>query len=115
MSGVARLGDSITGTTTGEHHGHYNEDGEPIHGVGTITGSISSNCSSNVYVNGKPVAFVGSSTTEYDNCGTGYGKVATGSSKVYVNGKPIARNGDSISAHNGSARISSGSSNVIAN
>jgi hypothetical protein len=43
MSAVARQSDSITGTTTGEHAGHYDSENNPIHDVSTISGSISSN------------------------------------------------------------------------
>lgn len=115
MPGVATQGSAIEGTTTGEHHGHYDEKGKPIHEAGPISGTIASNCSPNVFVNGKPVAFVGSVTDEQDNCGPGKGKVANGSGKVFVNGNPIARIGDSIQPHDGNAVITSGSSNVIAN
>ena len=108
MSGAARLTDSILGTTTGEHGGHI-----PGHSVSSITGSISSNCSSNVYINGLKAAFVGSITSEYDVCTNGSGSIAVGSSKVFVNGEALARVGDKINPHNGTCKINSGSSNVI--
>ena len=115
MPGVARLGDSINGTTSGEHNGHYDEFGSPIHGPSTIYGEINSNCSSNVFINGKNCAFKGSQTLESDSCDSNQrGSIAVGSSTVFVNGNPIARNGDSINPHNGTASISSGSQNVYA-
>lgn len=108
MASAARLGDSISGTTSGEHFGHL-----VPHPPGKITGTISGNCSSKVFINGIPAAFVGSATDEHDDCCPGgSGTVATGSSKVFIQGKPAARVGDKINPHNGTANISSGSSNV---
>ncbi|MNB89372.1 PAAR motif protein [compost metagenome] len=116
MPGVARLGDSIQGTTSGEHGGHYDIDGYPLHGSGTITGTIVSGCSTNVFINGKNAAVVGALTNESDNCDSGQtGTISIGSSNVFVNGKALARNGDSITPHNGTAFISSGSSDVFVN
>lgn len=112
MPGVARLNDSIAGTTSGEHSTHTETPCSPS----AISGSISGGCSTNVYCNGLPVATVGSVTTENDSCcGSAKGTVAAGSSKVFVNGKAIARNGDALNPHNGTASITEGSSNVIAN
>lgn len=112
MPGVARLDDSIKGTTSGEHSTHTVSPCSPSE----ISGFISGGCSSNVYCNGRPVATVGSITTENDSCcGSAKGTVATGSSRVFVNGKPIARIGDALNPHNGTASITGGSSNVIAN
>ena len=111
MPSVSRRGDSIYGTTAGEHSGHL----IPCN-PSPSTGSISGNCSPNVLVNGLPAARVGSSTVEYDSCcGSSSGSVGSGSSTVKVNGAPLARVGDRINAHNGSATISGGSSNVFAN
>ena len=112
MPGVARLNDSIAGTTSGEHSTHTVSPCSPSE----ISGFISGGCSSNVYCNGLPVATVGAITTEMDSCcGSAKGTVATGSSRVFVNGKPIARIGDALNPHNGTASITGGSSNVIAN
>ena len=112
MPGVARLNDSIAGTTSGEHSTHTVSPCSPS----AISGSISGGCSTNVYCNGLPVATVGSVTTENDSCcGSAKGTVAAGSSKVFVNGKAIARSGDALNPHNGTASITGGSSNVIAN
>jgi uncharacterized Zn-binding protein involved in type VI secretion len=108
MGSVARLGDSIQGMTYGEHAGHI-----PPHDPSSITGSISSNCSPNVFVNGLPLARVGSVTSESDICDSGSGVVASGSSTVFVNGHPVSRIGDLVNPHNGTAQISSGSPNVF--
>lgn len=111
MPAVSRLGDAIQGTTSGEHTGHV-----PPHPPTTITGEISGNCSSNVFMNNIPAAFMGSITTEHDSCcGTSYGTVAQGSPNVFVNNIPVARNGDKLNPHNGTANIIEGSPNVFAN
>lgn len=109
MPGASRLEDSIAGMTAGEHSDHPKE-----HTPLPITGRISGNCSPNVFINGKPAAYVGSVTTEYDDCcGSSNGSVASGSSSVFINGKPAARIGDPLNAHNGSAKITGGSGNVF--
>lgn len=113
MAGVALLGSAILGMTTGEHGGHYDDEGNPIHSASPITGSITGNCSGFVSANGVPLAVVGSVTTEYDICTNGSGVVATGSGFVTLNGVPVARVGDSIAPHNGSANITTGSSFVV--
>lgn len=111
MPGVARLNDSIEGVTSGEHSTHILSPCSPS----AISGFISGGCSTNVYCNGRPVATVGSITTENDSCcGSAKGTVAAGSSRVFVNGKPIARIGDALNPHNGTASITGGSSSVIA-
>ena len=110
MSGCARLGDSITGRTSGEHNGHY-----PPHGPCGISGTITTG-SPNIFVNGKPIVTVGSLTNESDCCDSNrQGTVAAGSGKIFANGKAVARIGDAINPHNGTATIASGSSNVIVN
>ena len=109
MPSAARLNDSVTGTTAGEHTGHV-----PPHSPETFTGEISSGCSGDVFINGRPAATVGSTTTERDSCcGSSQGAVAAGSGTVFVNGKPAARQGDALAAHSGAGAVSSGSSNVI--
>lgn len=109
MPGVSRLNDSIAGTTAGEHSGHIS-----AHPPSPITGRISGGCSPNVFVNGSAVATVGSITTEEDSCcGSSTGTVASGSSTVFANNKGVARIGDALNAHNGTANITGGSSNVI--
>ena len=108
MAGAARLGDTISGIA-GEHSGHITP-----HSSVAISGNINGKCSDNVFINGKPAAFVGSTTIEYDACcGSSNGKVATGSSKVFINGKPAARIGDKLLPHTGTANITGGSDNVF--
>ena len=108
MPSASRLGDSIADTTAGEHSGH-----PTAHSPLPITGNISGNCSGDVFVNGKPAAYVGSITTERDACcGSSLGSVGSGSGSVFINGKPAARVGDSLNAHNGSGQIAGGSGDV---
>lgn len=137
MAGAARVGDTITGMTTGTHHYHYedncweepvwNEDGthsgyttvcgDPIlvyDPAVPITGTITTG-SSNVYIDGRKAAFVGSTTSESDAYDSGTGVVSGGSTKVYINGNRAARNGDTVTPHSGTASINSGSSQVFIN
>lgn len=149
MPGVARLNDSISGTTASNYCCtnitrdswqvcvEWDENGNCIrwetrygsyycnrYSSTSITGQITSNVSNNVYVNGRPVAFVGSVTSEqastcaYPNYspgpGSGNGTISGGSSKIFVNGKRLARQGDAVTPHSGTATITTGSSNVIA-
>jgi uncharacterized Zn-binding protein involved in type VI secretion len=108
MAGAARLGDAIQGTA-GEHSGHL-----VPHSPVVISGSISGNCSNNVYINDKQAATIGSITTETDSCcGGSTGTIAVGSNKVFINGKAAARIGDALSPHTGTAKIIEGSNNVI--
>lgn len=108
MPSAARLGDSIAGTTAGEHSGHATP-----HSPLPITGSISGNCSGDVFINGQPAAYVGSVTTENDACcGSSKGSVGAGSGTVFINGHQAARVGDALNAHNGTGQITGGSGDV---
>ena len=109
MPGAARQGDAIQGTTAGEHNGHATP-----HGPLPITGTISGGCSGDVFINGRPAAYVGSTTTENNACcGSSQGSIAQGSSSVFINGKPAARIGDTLAAHNGTGAVSAGSGDVL--
>ena len=109
MPQAARLGDSVQGSTAGEHAGHA-----PPHAPMSFSGEITGGCSADVLINGIPAATVGSSTTERDGCcGSSQGAVAAGSGTVFINGKPAARLGDALAAHSGSGAISGGSGNVL--
>lgn len=109
MPQAARLGDTIQGTTAGEHSGHW-ESHSPL----PITGTISGGCSTDVLINGRGAAVAGSVTTEHDACcGSSQGAVAAGSATVFINGQPAARQGDALAAHSGSGTIASGSGDVL--
>ncbi len=112
MPGVALVGSNIRGTTTGEHAGHYDEDGNPIHGAGVLTGTITSG-SAKVKVNGVSVAIEGSATSEQDNCDSGVGKLGNATHKLRINGVSVQCIGDSTVPHNGTASIISGISKLI--
>lgn len=120
MPAVARLGDKTKGRTTGEHHGHY-INGSPVHGSGTLNGTISGGCSDFVFIDGKPCSVVGSTISETDNCGSGTGKTSQASSFVFIQSwykgritrAAIPRVGDATSPHNGSANIITGSPTVF--
>lgn len=108
MPAAARINDSVSGTTAGEHCGHV-----PPHGPLPMTGEISGACSSSVRINGLAAAVVGSITTERDGCcGSNAGTVAAGSGSVRINGSPAARMGDALAPHDGTGQISAGSGSV---
>lgn len=109
MPSAARLGDTVQGITSGEHSGH-----DPPHTPMQFTGEISGGCAPDVLINGRPAAFLGSSTTERDACcGASQGAVAAGSTTVFIHGKPAARLGDALAAHSGSGTVTSGSGDVL--
>lgn len=80
MPGAAALGDSVQGT-------HSRPEG----GTVTFNGQIAGGCSSKVFIEGKPAAYVDSTTSESDSECSGSGKISSGSSKVFIEGKPAAR------------------------
>lgn len=115
MAGIARLNDTIAGSFSGEHGGHYAPiTGAPIHPSGSISGTVSGGCSSKVFIKGVPIALQGSTTSEQDACTNGSGAVSGGSSKIFENGTPVARLNDAVTPHTtGDAHITSASSKVL--
>lgn len=109
MANIAIQGSLIKGITAGEHSGHL-----VPHAPCELTGSIVSNCSNFVFIEGVPIAIVGSVTREYDCCCSGdYGVISTGSALIFNEGISVARVGDKITPHNGTASIITGSSFVM--
>lgn len=109
MPGAARLNDTVTGTTAGEHSGHASP-----HPPMQFAGEISAGCWGDVLINSRPAATVGSVTEERDACcGSSLGSVAAGSGTVFIHGIPAARIGDALNAHSGTGEISSGSGDVF--
>lgn len=109
---VAILNDPIEGMTLGEHHLHYDSP----HGPLPITGKISGNVSSKVFINGLGIATVGSTTEETDACCGGDnsgGVIVGGFDKVTLRGKPIAMVGSEVDAHDGTASVSSSSQRKV--
>lgn len=111
MGQALRKGDSLRGHA-GEHGGHYDMWGSPIHPSNTVTGVVSSG-SGNVFVNGMSAARVGDSTRESDPCTSGIGSVASGSGSVFINGRPAATKNSRLQEHAGSGSFTSGSGNVF--
>lgn len=112
MAIVATVGSTVQGTTTGEHSGHYDQYGSPIHGACTLTGQITSG-SSKLRINGVNVAIVDSPTTESDCCDSGRtGKLGSTVHKLRVNNKSVQCVGDSIIPHNGTATIKTGNDKI---
>ena len=106
MSRTARKDDCIIGVTNGEHSGHT-----PPHSSCTLSGTIISG-SKNVFINDKPAARIMDVTEEHDCCCAGSaGVIEEGSGKVFINGLNASRVGDRIKPHNGTAIISTDSSN----
>ena len=77
MPGAARLNDSVTGTTAGEHSGH-----SPPHSPETFSGEISAGCSGNVFINGRPAARIGDALAPH----SGSGEISSGSGDVLIGG-----------------------------
>lgn len=80
----------------------------------TSDGSIASECSSDVIINGQPAALVGSVESSHAPYGTPHppheaATITTGSSTVIVNGKGLAFAGSDLSCGHA---IASGSSDV---
>ena len=101
------------GRHTRHHSGGAQRTRHPARSL-PITGTISGGCSGDVFINGRPAAYVGSTTTENDACcGSSQGSIAQGSSSVFINGKPAARIGDTLAAHNGTGAVSDGSGDVL--
>ena len=109
MAGLARIGDSVLGTTTGEHHSHIEN---PHTSPSTLTGTITSG-SNKVFIKTIGVALLNSTTSESDVCGIGVGSVTSASSKIKINNVAIARLDDTVTPHNGTAHISSASDKVF--
>ena len=77
MPGAARLNDSVTGTTAGEHSGH-----SPPHSPETFSGEISAGCSGDVFINGRPAARIGDALAPH----SGSGEISSGSGDVLIGG-----------------------------
>lgn len=127
---VARQTDTVAGTDV--HVLLVPSPGGPVPTPTPLpfSGKIMSNTSPNVYVNGLPVATIGSvaqnlpphlppPSTSFSVPPTNTGVVLRGSVTVLVNGKGIARVGDQVNTCNDpvpapTSTIATGSTNVIA-
>lgn len=103
MPGAARLGDIVKCPL--DSHGCV----ACPHGV---TGKIVQ-ASNNVFINGKPAAYLGCKGIHGVCCGPNTFEIAEGAPNVFINGYPAARIGDRSSHCGGSGEIETGSSDVI--
>lgn len=115
MPFVAIKGDPIEGEIAGEHFTHSQHPHPP--GL-PITGEISGNVSTKVFINDTPVAMVDSTTLEKDDCCGTYennsgGIILTGYDKITVEGRYIAMVGSEVTPHNGTAYVSGSNQNLI--
>jgi uncharacterized Zn-binding protein involved in type VI secretion len=69
--------------------------------------------SKDVFINGKPAAFLGCKGIHGICCGSNTFEIAEGAPTVFINGYPAARIGDRTSHCGGSGEIKTGSGNVI--
>ncbi|WP_084596242.1 RHS repeat-associated core domain-containing protein [Pseudomonas massiliensis] len=83
--------------------------GEAMGSLFSSPAGVITTASPNVFINGRPAAFVEGSLGACDKH-AGPVKVAEGSTNVFINGKPAARKGDKLTC---GATISSGSGNVV--
>lgn len=129
-NGVARVGDTISGTCTGIYERYetvgHDSDGHPIRRwvqyeeSGTVTGIITSG-SPDTFIDGLAVARVGdtvSITKTYPHSNhiddlEVTGVISSGSDAMLVNGKKVACVGSKINASNVTATIERGSSTVF--
>jgi uncharacterized Zn-binding protein involved in type VI secretion len=115
---AAKLGDKVVGTDT-----HIIMIPSPAGPVPTPTpmpfaGTITTGCSTDVLIEGKPAAVVGSGAQNapphvptggpFQVPPTNQGTVLAGSPTVLVNGKPAARHGDKVNTCNDPAPLPNG-------
>ncbi|MFG3421824.1 PAAR domain-containing protein [Micromonospora sp. NPDC049460] len=115
---AAKLGDKVVGTDT-----HIVMLPSPVGPVPTptpmpFTGTITTGCSTDVLIEGKPAAVVGSGAVNapphvptggpFQVPPTNQGTVLAGSPLVLVNGKPVARHGDKVNTCNDPAPAPNG-------
>lgn len=103
MPGAARLGDIANCPL--DSHGCV---ACPHNATGPIV-----QASNNVFINGKPAAFLGCQGIHGVCCGPNNFAIAEGAPTVFINGYPAARIGDRTSHCGGSGEIKTGSGNVI--
>ncbi|WDZ87012.1 PAAR domain-containing protein [Micromonospora cathayae] len=115
---AAKLGDKVVGTDT-----HIIMIPSPVGPVPTPTpmpfaGTIATGCSTDVLIEGKPAAVVGSGAVNspphvptggpFQVPPTNQGTVLAGSPTVLINGKPAARHGDKVNTCNDPAPAPNG-------
>lgn len=112
---AAKLGDKIVGTDT--HIYMIPSPGGPVPTPlpSPFSGTITGNCSSDVFIEGKPAATVGSTADNlpphmpqggpFQIPPTNKGTIIMGSQTVLINNKPAARTGDTANTCNDPAGV----------
>ncbi|XTZ18428.1 PAAR domain-containing protein [Micromonospora echinospora] len=115
---AAKLGDKVVGTDT--HIIMVPSPGGPVPTPTPMpfAGTITTGCSTDVLIEGKPAAVVGSGAQNapphvptggpFQVPPTNQGTVLAGSPTVLVNGKPAARHGDRVNTCNDPAPLPNG-------
>ncbi|MEU4569429.1 PAAR domain-containing protein [Micromonospora sp. NPDC023956] len=115
---AAKLGDKVVGTDT--HIIMVPSPGGPVPTPTPMpfAGTITTGCSTDVLIEGKPAAVVGSGAQNapphvptggpFQVPPTNQGTVLAGSPTVLVNGKPAARHGDKVNTCNDPAPLPNG-------
>ncbi|MEV0325501.1 PAAR domain-containing protein [Micromonospora echinospora] len=115
---AAKLGDKVVGTDT--HIIMVPSPGGPVPTPTPMpfAGTITTGCSTDVLIEGKPAAVVGSGAVNspphvptggpFQVPPTNQGTVLAGSPTVLINGKPAARHGDKVNTCNDPAPLPNG-------
>ncbi|MFI6821627.1 PAAR domain-containing protein [Micromonospora sp. NPDC050187] len=115
---AAKLGDKVVGTDT--HIIMVPSPGGPVPTPTPMpfSGTIATGCSTDVLIEGKPAAVVGSGAQNapphvptggpFQVPPTNQGTVLAGSPTVLINGKPAARHGDKVNTCNDPAPLPNG-------
>lgn len=115
---AAKLGDTVTATDT--HVVLVPSPGGPVPTPTPLEfrGTISTGCSQNVLIDGKPAAVTGSGAVNepphvppqgsFAVPPTNQAAIITGSPTVLINGRPAARNGDTATTCNDPAPLPAG-------
>ncbi|OZV83050.1 hypothetical protein CA850_05960 [Micromonospora echinospora] len=115
---AAKLGDKVVGTDT--HIIMIPSPGGPVPTPTPMpfAGTITTGCSTDVLIEGKPAAVVGSGAQNapphvptggpFQVPPTNQGTVLAGSPTVLINGKPAARHGDKVNTCNDPAPLPNG-------
>lgn len=100
----------LEGNDGGEHNGHTDDEGNPLHPVSKMTGKIISGCGF-AFIKGKEIANVGSATEE--DCSVCCGGKITGvvsdvPNFVYANGQKVVFIDHVLVPHNGTLTVKTG-------
>jgi uncharacterized Zn-binding protein involved in type VI secretion len=123
MPAAAKQGDMVTGQDT--HIIMVSTPGGPVPTPTPMpfNGTITGGCSTDVFIDGKPAAVVGSTATNapahipaggpFQAPPTNSGDVILGSGTVLINGKAAARSGDTVNTCNDPAPLPNGTIQAV--